>query len=477
MAKIHVLIGIPGSGKSTYAKRLQERIKSKIVSSDTVRNNHPDWKEELIFPEVYRLCASYLKDGIDVIYDATSITPNVRNRLVNELLPYDVSYERIAYYFPISYEDCYKRISLRNENPHERFFPLEALKSYSERIIAPSVLEGFDSVYIIEQTKLSDISSKLLENIVIDNEQGYAFYYEDERGKVEAYQGYQSDTSSNMINSDTNFRLASVSKQFIGLAIYELIKSGKLSYDTCVNDIINLGKYAKDITIKNLLTHTSGILDYEDMDHTEEQIHDIDVVKYLQRQDHVKFSPNSEYSYSNSAFVLLGLIIEKVSKRKINEYIESEIFAHIGMNDSKVNIQGVTDIKNRAYGHQYVNGELVVKDQYWCSATIGDGGLYSSVTDLKKWLDYLMSLYKNNQAKYADYFKANILNNGENSEYGFGIRHIVRKGIDIIYHCGSTIGTNTIIGFIPSENKKFIFLTNFDGIDTSKFIDNLVKII
>ncbi len=477
MAKIYVLIGIPGSGKSTYAKILKEMYHCEIVSSDTVRNNHPDWKEEMIFPEVYRLCASYLKNGVDVIYDATSITPNVRCRLVNELLPYDVSYEREAYYFPISYKDCYARVSFRNENPEERFFPLEALKSYSERIIAPSFCEGFSAIHIIDQTKLCDINSKLLNDLIVSNEQGYAFFYQDERGKVENYQGREADDESPMISSKTNFRLASVSKQFIGYAIYKLIKENKLSYDTLVNDVLYLGEYAKDITIKNLLTHTSGILDYENMEHSDEQIHDNDVLMFLQKQDHTNFSPNSKYSYSNSAFVLLGLIIEKVSGRKINDYIENEIFSKVGMTSSKVNIQGITDIKNRALGHKVVGGKLIIKDQYWCSATIGDGGLYSSVDDLNKWLDHLMNLYKNSYDDYKEYFEANILENGENSEYGFGIRHIVRKGIDIIYHCGETIGTNTVIGFIPSENKKFIFLTNYDGIDASKMIQNLVNII
>ncbi len=142
-----------------------------------------------------------------------------------------------------------------------------------------------------------------------------------------------------MISSKTNFRLASVSKQFIGYAIYKLIKENKLSYDTLVNDVLYLGEYAKDITIKNLLTHTSGILDYENMEHSDEQIHDNDVLMFLQKQDHTNFSPNSKYSYSNSAFVLLGLIIEKVSGRKIDDYIENEIFSKVGMTSSKVNIK------------------------------------------------------------------------------------------------------------------------------------------
>ena len=114
-----------------------------------------------------------------------------------------------------------------------------------------------------------------------------------------------------------------------------------------------------------------------------------------------------------------------------------------------------------------------MKDQYWCSATIGDGGLYSSIHDLKKWINYLMSIY--NEEK--EFFTPNILENGENTEYALGIRNIKRKGITVIYHCGETIGTNTIVGFVPEENKKFIVLTNLNGRSCSKFIDNLVSIL
>lgn len=475
MPKIYVLVGVPGSGKSTFANKAKSSLNAQIVSSDVVRNMHPDWKEEQIFPEVYRLTASFLKEDINVIYDATNITPLVRKRLVNELEKYNVSYQMEAYYFPISYEDCLARIAKRNEDSKERFFPLDALKSYCERIVAPSIDEGFLKVHIVEQTLLNEVSNKLLKDLVVNDNQGYAFFYQDKRGTSSSYQGRESDKNSNMISNNTNFRLASVSKQFIAYTIYSLIKEKKLSFETKINDILYLGEYAKDITIKNLLNHTSGLLDYENMEHSDDQIKDIDVLNYLKSVDKLKFAPSTQYAYSNSGFVLLGLVIEKVTKEKLNEYIEKNIFSKIGMNNSKVNIQGVTEINNRAYGHIIEDGNLVVKDQYWCSATIGDGGLYSSVNDLIKWLDYLTLIYKEGLNK--EFFESNILETNENTEYALGIRHIVRKGLDIIYHCGATIGTSTVIGIIPSQNKKFIFLTNLDDINCSKLIDNLVSII
>ena len=324
MATIHVLVGIPGSGKSTYAKSLEKQKGYIIVSSDTVRNLHPDWEESLIFPEVYRLCSEYLKNGQDIIYDATNITPKVRKRLVTSLEPYNVKYDMIAYYFPIDYETCLKRVETRNEDKNERFFPLDILKSYSENIIAPSLEEGFKEVKVIEQSSLNETFNKLSKNLIINNLQGYAFYYEDERGKIESFQGYESIETKKKITIDSNFRLASVTKQFIGYAIYKLIKEGKLDYNTYINDVLYLGEYAKDIKIINLLNHTSGLKNYEAMEHTDEQISDYDVLEYLRKQDSLYFEVGSKYQYSNSAYVLLGLVVSVVSKRNLDDYIENE---------------------------------------------------------------------------------------------------------------------------------------------------------
>ena len=105
MATVHMLIGIPGSGKSTYCNNvlIKKYPNAVFIASDIVRNNNPTMKEEEIWPEIYRLCSTSLLNGLDIIYDATNITPKVRKRLVTSLEPYNVKYDMIAYYFPIDY--------------------------------------------------------------------------------------------------------------------------------------------------------------------------------------------------------------------------------------------------------------------------------------------------------------------------------------------------------------------------------------
>ena len=142
------------------------------------------------------------------------------------------------------------------------------------------------------------------------------------------------------------------------------------------------------------------------------------------------------------------------------------------MNNSYVNIQGVTEIKNRSFGHVVENDKLVVKDQYWCSATIGDGGLYSTVNDLKKWCQFLEKSENFKEMKIPNY-----INEESYNEYGLGIRIINVNGKEIVYHCGSTIGTNTLVLFSKDLNICLIFLTNLNVTDTSIMKDNLVNLI
>lgn len=151
MPKVHMLIGIPGSGKSTYAQKLKEETKIPIVSSDEIRKKFPLLDESGIWPKVYELAASYLNQGISIIYDATNITPLVRKRFDENLAKYAVSYEKIAYYFDTPPYVCVERVTKRNQKDRELFLPIEVIYSYAEKIIRPTLAEGFEKIIVIEK--------------------------------------------------------------------------------------------------------------------------------------------------------------------------------------------------------------------------------------------------------------------------------------------------------------------------------------
>ena len=319
-----------------------------------------------------------------------------------------------------------------------------------------------------------NVLETLKQNIVVHKDQGYALYFYNNGTEYTELNGKETINGEKNITFDSCFRLASVTKQFIAFSIIKLIKDNKLSYDTTIKELYNdLPDYFNEITIKHLLNHTSGIYDYEDMEYDRsKQLQDEEIIDFLKTTKGTYFKPGETYKYSNTAYILLGLIVGKVSNREIKDYIEEEVLFKAGMNDSYVNIQGETEIRNRAYGHILEDNNLVEKDQYWCSATIGDGGIYSTANDLKKWCKYLY-----NSEIFQEMKIPNYINEKSYNEYGYGIRIINVNDKEVYYHCGSTIGTNTLLLFSKELNSCLIFLTNLNIIDTSIMKDNLIKLL
>ena len=149
------------------------------------------------------------------------------------------------------------------------------------------------------------------------------------------------------INAQTNFRLASLTKQFTATAVMLLVHDGKLHYDDRLTDIFpDFPAYGKAISIRNLLNHTSGLQDYEDLIAQPNpifvqrdgapsqipQIQDTEVLELLKRQKTTKFTPGTKWAYSNSGYVVLGLIVARVSGKPFDQFLQDRIFAPLKMN-------------------------------------------------------------------------------------------------------------------------------------------------
>ena len=197
------------------------------------------------------------------------------------------------------------------------------------------------------------------------------------------------------IDPRTNFRLASCSKQFTAMAIMLLVHDGKLRYDQKLTDVFpDFPAYGKSISIRNLLNHTAGLQDYETLmeqpgtkekwteDH---QIQDAEVLTLLEQTDHGMFPPGTQWYYRNSGYVVLGLIVAKVSGQPFPEFLRQRIFAPLKMDHTLAYVKGRNEIANRAYGHTKEGNTWKQTDQSSTSATLGDGGIYSSLEDLAKW--------------------------------------------------------------------------------------------
>lgn len=151
---IYLLIGIQGAGKTTFAREFAKEKNMVIISTDMVRKNNPGIKEELVWPYVYEQVAIHAKNNQDVIFDATSITPKVRKRFMDEVNKFEVNASFGTFFFETDKDVCYNRVVKRNTIEGELFLPPEVVYSYSERLVPPTLEEGFKVIYIVKDGKV-----------------------------------------------------------------------------------------------------------------------------------------------------------------------------------------------------------------------------------------------------------------------------------------------------------------------------------
>lgn len=267
------------------------------------------------------------------------------------------------------------------------------------------------------------------------------------------------------VTGATNFRLASVSKQFTAAAIGILVKREQLSYQDRISEYLpDLPAYADPITIRQLLTHSSGLPDYEDLiaEDATEQLNDADVLHLIERTTRPLFPAGSQYRYSNTGYVFLGLIAEKVTGEKFAQVLKQEIFEPLEMSRTVAYEPGFSIIEHRAYGHSKQGKDWVRRDQSITSATLGDGGIYSSIEDLARWNDELDHgrIIDTDTLRLA--FTPAVATDDPNVHYGFGWRISRYRDLRTLWHSGETAGFRNVIIRFPDRHLTVIVLTNRD---------------
>ena len=281
----------------------------------------------------------------------------------------------------------------------------------SVAVLMPKTFTGNARIHPSDQTHRQPPDPKIPEQkidtifapIADEHSPGFAvLVLKDGKKLFERGYGLRDLHSSTKIDARTNFRLASCSKQFTAMAIMLLVHDGKLRYDQTLTEIFpDFPAYGKSVTIRNLLNHTGGLQDYESlMDQADapnstypfphhwtekNQIQDAEVLTLLEQTDHPMFPPATQWYYSNSGYVVLGLVVAKISGQPFGDFLHNRIFAPLKMHNTVAYQQGKNQITNRAYGHTKEGNTWQQTDQSPTSATLGDGGIYSSLEDLAKW--------------------------------------------------------------------------------------------
>jgi CubicO group peptidase (beta-lactamase class C family) len=272
--------------------------------------------------------------------------------------------------------------------------------------------------------------------------------------------GYQNLEKQTKTTPATTYRLASVSKQFTAASILLLKQDGKLKLTDSVRKYLpELPASDAKVTLWDMLTHTSGLIDYESLipaDQTR-QLSDKDVLHLIASQDRLYFKPGSAHRYSNGAYVLLGLIVERISGMDLADFMRERIFKPLAMDETLMyeHHRGPKPT-HRAYGYSLVDGKWKRTDQSLTSATRGDGGIYSSIDDLRKWNAALNGNKLLTDASKKLFFTAHKPIGDPDVGYAFGWR----VSSETVWKSGETMGFRNVIIRWSKQHLAVIILSN-----------------
>jgi CubicO group peptidase (beta-lactamase class C family) len=262
------------------------------------------------------------------------------------------------------------------------------------------------------------------------------------------------------VKPETIFQSGSMGKQFTATAVMMLMEEGKLSLEDKITKYFPDSPAAwRDITVRHLLTHTSGMTDYPQdfdlrRDYTEDELYQR--IKTIP----LAFQPGEKWSYSNLAYVMLGILIHKVSGKFYGDFLQERVFKPLEMSTARV-ISEADIVPNRAAGYRLVNGEL--KNQNWVSPslnTTADGALYLTVYDMAKWDAALYTEKLLKRSSLEQMWTPVKLNNGKTFPYGFGWALGTFRGHRIIEHGGSWQGFKSQISRYPDDKLTIVLFAN-----------------
>lgn len=268
------------------------------------------------------------------------------------------------------------------------------------------------------------------------------------------------------ITGKTPFIMGSVSKQFTAAAIALLVERGKLRLDDDVHRYVpELPDYGKPITIDELVHHTSGVRDfwalYEAAGVRLDDGYTVgDILRLAARQHHLNFDPGAEYNYSNTGYVLLGVVVQRVTGQTLRQFADAEIFQPLGMTISHFHDDHNEPVRGRAIAYAPAPGGKW-KIDVWNNDIVGQGGLMTNVEDLQKWDENFYTGRVGGAGFLARQLQRGVLNDGKTLAYAFGLEIGQYRGLPIVEHSGSTGGYRTDITRFPAQHTTVATMCNF----------------
>lgn len=296
------------------------------------------------------------------------------------------------------------------------------------------------------------------------------------------------------IEPDTAFLLASVTKQFTAMAIMILAEYGKLRYDDSLSQFFpQFPSYSQKITVRHLLYHLAGFPEYDDLFLESGELDKDyprsansmrssfeptvkDALAILAEVKELHFAPGEKFEYSNSGYVILALIVEKVTGQTFSQFLQQNIFQPLDMRRSLLYDETRPQIQNVATSYTLEDGDYKDIDYAPQNAIYGEDNIYTTIEDMYKWDQALYTEQLVKAATLKEAFTSGRLNNGQASGYGFGWGVHRFLGLDALAHSGSWLGFRTSIVRIPSQHFTVVVLANLAQIDAADFAAKISKI-
>ena len=287
------------------------------------------------------------------------------------------------------------------------------------------------------------------------------------------------------VSSETIFDVASVSKQFTAACIFLLEEEGKLNLDDPIQKFLpELPVYDDNpITVQNLLYHTSGLRSYlatiySKNEYWGDSFDNADVINILTRHKGLNFSPNTKHYYSNSNYVLLASIVEKITGKSLGSYAKEKIFEPLGMEHTFFKEERDTIVKNLAIGYA-PKGGYFRQHHFHNNIVVGDGGLHTNIKDFVRWNNNLTTGLVGGQDFIEKMTTPGILSNGQKITYAGGLyveNYQYLKRLPTLAHSGNWAGFRSLYYKFLEQDLAFIILSNNANTQVWTLLDELVPL-
>jgi CubicO group peptidase (beta-lactamase class C family) len=265
------------------------------------------------------------------------------------------------------------------------------------------------------------------------------------------------------------FNTGSVSKQFLGYAFAMLHVDGKLNIDDPVNNYLeNWPEFEQKVTLRHLLTHTSGYREAYTMSNLAGRSIGVDrlsreeCLEVVRKQPQLEFIPGSQWTYNSTAWVILAEILEKVTGQSADYWVEENILQPLKMNDTQIESYVGEVINNAAESYSYnVKQGYINEDSN--RAIFGAAEVYSNIPDLVKWITNFKTAEIGGKEVNELFLDPYILNDGFNSEYALGINNSTYRGLKRYRHTGGHEAFATQLSYYPDYDLGIVTISNFGG--------------